>query len=327
MVEHLTLTHQAELALTPTAPFSFDATVFKPDHFPAPDAVWQPGALWQTMLWQGEPLGLAFQDVGTVEAPRLRLAVWSQGALSDAFLQGLAGEIAYRYNLDLDLADFYARFAGDPQLAPTLNRFRGMRPAAADSLFEYLLVAIVLQNATVRRSVQMMEALLTHYGRLLTFAGRDLYCQGSPQDLAAASEEDLRALKLGYRAKSIVRVTQAFVRGEIDELALRAQPLEQQRAALLGLYGIGPASVGYILFDVFHHLDMLDHISPWEQKVYSRLFFNVPEEAPVDVQQLMDLFAQHFQPYRMLAVHYVWEDLFWRRRHEPVDWLERLIRL
>jgi hypothetical protein len=29
----------------------------------------------------------------------------------------------------------------------------------------------------------------------------------------------------------------------------------------------------------------------------------------------------------MLAVHYFWEDLFWRRKHEPVDWLEKLIRL
>ncbi len=31
--------------------------------------------------------------------------------------------------------------------------------------------------------------------------------------------------------------------------------------------------------------------------------------------------------YRSLAVQYVWEDLFWRRKHEPVDWLEKLIHL
>jgi hypothetical protein len=28
-----------------------------------------------------------------------------------------------------------------------------------------------------------------------------------------------------------------------------------------------------------------------------------------------------------LAVHILFEDLFWRRKHEPVAWLEELIRL
>jgi hypothetical protein len=26
-------------------------------------------------------------------------------------------------------------------------------------------------------------------------------------------------------------------------------------------------------------------------------------------------------------VHYIWEDLFWRRRNQSVPWLEELIRL
>jgi hypothetical protein len=29
----------------------------------------------------------------------------------------------------------------------------------------------------------------------------------------------------------------------------------------------------------------------------------------------------------MLAAHYLFEDLFWRRKNEPVEWLEKLIRL
>jgi hypothetical protein len=29
----------------------------------------------------------------------------------------------------------------------------------------------------------------------------------------------------------------------------------------------------------------------------------------------------------MLAVHYIWEDLFWKRKNEHIDWLEKLIRL
>lgn len=30
--------------------------------------------------------------------------------------------------------------------------------------------------------------------------------------------------------------------------------------------------------------------------------------------------------WKGLAIHYIWEDIWWRREHEPVPWLEKLIR-
>jgi hypothetical protein len=36
---------------------------------------------------------------------------------------------------------------------------------------------------------------------------------------------------------------------------------------------------------------------------------------------------ERYAGFRALAVRYFWEDLFWRRKHEPVDWLEKLIGL
>jgi hypothetical protein len=77
---------------------------------------------------------------------------------------------------------------------------------------------------------------------------------------------------------------------------------------------------------VFHHLDELSHISPWEQKIYSKLFFDQDPDEPVAVDALLRTF-ERFGEYKMLAVHYIWEDLFWRRKYESVDWLEKLIRL
>jgi 3-methyladenine DNA glycosylase/8-oxoguanine DNA glycosylase len=202
-----------------------------------------------------------------------------------------------------------------------------MRPLNCNSLYEYLIIAIVLQNATVRRSVQMMQALFEAYGMPLCYDSKLLYAFWAPEALAGVSEEALRALKVGYRARTIQRVTAAFAGGEIDEFDLRSQSRAAQRQALLGLYGIGPASVGYLLTDVFHHLDELEHISPWEQKIYSKLFFDAAPDDPVPVEQLLALFDAHYAGFRALAVHYFWEDLFWRRLHEPVDWLEKMIRL
>jgi 3-methyladenine DNA glycosylase/8-oxoguanine DNA glycosylase len=330
--EPVCLEHRWATEIFPNPPFNFDATLHKPDHFPAADNVWEPGVRWQTMLWQGEPLGCKFEDRGTVDEPRVVLTVWSREELSQPFRDNLLAEIAYRYNFQLDLAEFYRLFKDDPQLGPVIARWRGMKPLNHNSLYEYLIIAIVLQNAAIRRSVNMMQALFEGYGTLLGYdavdctQSRELYCFWEPGTIDRATEEELRALKVGYRAKSIKRVTGAFVRGEVDEFDLRGKSKEEQREALLALYGIGPASVWYILFDVFHHLDAMDHISPWEQKIYSKLFFDREPDDPVGVDELFQTF-ERFGEYKMLAVHYIWEDLFWRRKYEPVAWLEELIRL
>jgi len=321
------LSARCVVALAPSAPFHFDATMHKPDHFPSADNAWKPGVRWQTMLWQGQPLGLKFEDQGTVEQPRIALTVFSAGGLGQRFLDGLVDEIRYRHNLQLDLGQFYHRFSDDPYLGPLIDRWRGMRPLSVGSLYEYLVIAIVLQNATVRRSVNMLQALFERYGTLLTYDGRQLYAFWEPEVVHAATEEELRELKVGYRAKTIKRVTAAIAEGEVDEFALRNETREQQRQALLRLYGVGPASVEYILTDVYHHHGEMTHISPWEQKIYSKLFFDTDPDTPVAVNELLAFLNRRFAGYQTLAVHYFWEDLFWRRKNEPVEWLERLIRL
>lgn len=321
------MTHHQVIRLTPKAPFNFDATMRKPDHFPSADNAWQQGTRWQTMCWQGLLLGLKFENQGTIEQPAIALSIWSREALGQDFLDSLIEEISYRCCLKLDLGDFNRQFANDPLLGPIIQKWRGMRPLNSNTLYEYLIITIALQNATVRRSVNMMQTLFEGYGTLLAYDGQELFCFWQPEDLKDVAEEDLRRLKVGYRARSIKRVTEALVNGEIDEFALRHQSREKQRQALLALYGIGPASVGYLLFDVFHHLDELDHISPWEQKIYSKLFFGTEPDEPVLAADLLRFFKERFGNYRMLAVHYVWEDLFWQRQHSPLPWLEKLIRL
>jgi 3-methyladenine DNA glycosylase/8-oxoguanine DNA glycosylase len=314
-----------DLEIHPTAPFDFDSTFHKPDHFTSGDNAWQPGTRWQTWEWQGQPLGLKFHNRGTLENPLLQITGYAAGKLDEGQVKCLMDEVSYRYNLKLDLSGFYQAFEKDEILGPIIQRWQGMRPGHPSSLYEYLIIGIVLQNATVRRSMQMFSTLLEHYGTLLEYDRHRLWCFWAPGGLQGVSEESLRALKVGYRAKSIKRIDDAFAQGLVDELALRALDREAQMQALLKLYGVGPATVWYLLFDVFHHWDFFNHISPWEQKIYSKLFFDVDPETPVPVADLLAYF-ERFGAYKQLAVHYIWEDLWWKRKNEAIPWLEKLIR-
>jgi 3-methyladenine DNA glycosylase/8-oxoguanine DNA glycosylase len=322
------LAHVHVAELRPTAPFDFDATVHKPDHFPTTDVVWEPGRLWQSMVWQGQRLGLVLQNAGGLNDPAIFLHVYAEGKLDKPFVDSIRREVEFRFNLALDLQDFYALAGADPQLEPVLSRRRGLRPINGGSLYEYLIIAIVLQNATVRRSVSMMQALFERYGSRVRFDGRELSCFWQPSALALAPEEELRGLKVGYRAKSLNRVSQPFASGQLDEMTLRQARVDEQKGALLALYGIGPASVGYIMTDVFHRWGFLEHISPWEQKIYTNALFGGDyRQAVVPVSEMLESFERRFGRYKALAVHYLWEDLWWQRHHEHISWLEELIRL
>jgi len=312
--------------LLPIAPFNFDATFHKPDHFTSGDHEWEKGIRWQTWFWKGKQLGLKFINKGTPNKPKVQVDIYFNKALDNKFIKSLSDEIEYLFNLQLDLTDFYKKFNKDEVLGPIIKRWKGMRPGHPSSLYEYLIIGIVLQNATVKRSIQMFQALLENYGKQLEYDGKKLWCFWKPGGLINVTEEELRALKVGYRAKSIKKIDEYFANGEISEPELREKDLETQKDELLELYGVGPATVWYLLFDVFHHWHFFDHVSPWEQKIYSKLFFDKDPERPVPVKKLLQHFRK-YEPYQQLAVHYIWEDLWWKRKNENIPWLEKLIRI
>lgn len=326
MKKPISLKLQQTISVKPTKPFDFDSTFHKPDHFTSGDNFWQPGVRWQTWNWKQIPLGIKFINKGTADHPLLEIKFYAENKLSDDFIDSLTKEIKYLYNFNLDLKDFYKKSRDDRILGPIIKKWKGMRPGHPSSLYEYLIIGIVLQNASIKRSIQMLQTLLENYGKLLQFNRKELWCFWNPGELKHVSEDDLRKLKVGYRAKSIKKLDEQFEQDLINETELRKKDRETQMEELLKLYGIGPATVWYILFDVFHHWDFFNHISPWEQKIYSKLFFNKDPQSPVPVKRLLKHF-ERFGEYKQLAVHYIWEDLFWKRKNEHIPWLEKEIRM
>ena len=79
--------------------------------------------------------------------------------------------MAFRFDLGTDLREFERTCGRDRLLAPVLERWRGMRVSAGQSLYEFLVMTTVLQNTVVRRSVQMMAALFGRLGRRVAVDG------------------------------------------------------------------------------------------------------------------------------------------------------------
>lgn len=313
------------VSLKPTSPFHFDGTFYKPDHFPSPDNAWEPGTRWQTCRWKGQSIGLRFDDAGTLKSPAVRVTIFGRRRPTPAFTTSLMKEIEYRFNLKLELKPFYRIARDDLPLSAAVKRLNGMRPGHPNSLYEYLIIGTLLQNAPVRRSIQMMKALLERYGEKLEFDGKMLLAFWRPGALKAITEEELRALSLGYRAKTIKRLDAEFEQNSVDEFSLREAPYEEQRKALLSIYGVGPATAWYLLFDIFHRYDFFDHISPWEQKIYTKLLLGRSPHSPAPVGTLLKRINRYGE-YRQLAIHYLWENLWWAYHRGEEAWLAELIK-
>lgn len=318
------LNKKFSVILKPVAPYNFDSTIHKPSHFPSSDNEWERGKYWITMLWRGKHLGLKLENRGTIIKPKIKLTVYSKEPLSEEYRQSLIPEIERRFNLKQDISEFDKTFKRDKFLSPLLKRWRGMKPVAANSLYETLIIYIVLQNATVRRTHQMLENLFGRLGKKIKFDNKTLSTFWRPKAIAKIPEQTLRNLKLGYRAKFLKKISEQFVRGEIDEFKMRKMGRDELKKEALKLYGIGPASVEYLLFEDFYHCDHLVTIPPWEQKIMSRILFN---KKLVSTKKILDFFRKRYKNWEKLAFHYIWEDIFWKRKTQHIDWLEKEIRL
>lgn len=302
-----------------TTPFNFIATFWHPSNYESQLKKRSGNVFFQT-IWVDESIyGL---KITSPKVETVCVEVYGREASKTA-LTVIQKEIAFRFNLESDISWFISRFENDKFLKDPIYRLSGMRPSCAYSLYEYLMVGTMLQNATVRRTIQMTQVLLENFGHPVHFAEIDLIAMWRPKEIHIVPEVELRNLRIGYRAKNIKRITERFVDGSISEDALRTMRKGDASHELVNIYGVGPQTVAYILFGCFHHFDALDHLSPWEGKIFSKIFFGRKDVSP---EETLELVTKRYGSWRALATNYIFENIFWLRESKSIDWLEEEIR-
>lgn len=313
------------IEIIPPAPFDFNLTVNKCSHFPTKDCKFIEDKYYFTTVYEDKAIIVKLTNIGTVKIPSILLSVYSYENISDNICKKIISEIQWRFGLNEDLKDFYHKYSSDSILGPIIKRNMGMRVKTQQSLYEFIIVSFVLQNATVRRSVQMMDNLLERYGTKTKIDNIELYLPWKVSDLNNVTEDELKELKVGYRAKSILRATEVGNSSYFREETLRRLPYDELRERILSIYGIGPASAGYILFEVFRRYDALEFISPWELKIYNKILFQDDHSRTSD--EIIKFARERWDRWCMLALHYIFEDLFTQHKQCKIQWLDDFIKL
>ena len=129
----------------------------------------------------------------------------------------------------------------EPEIESAVKYGYGIRILRQD-IFETLISFIVSQNNNIPRIRKCIEALCSRYGEYIgeTF-GREWHAFPEPEVLAAASEEDLAALRLGYRAGYIKAAAERYV-SDRD-----CGHLPETREDILSYRGVGPKVANCIM--------------------------------------------------------------------------------
>ena len=146
--------------------------------------------------------------------------------------------------------------------------------------WEMILTFVISQQKIIPKIREAVEALSRQFGT----EHRSAVLRGSqekeitwhsfptPSQLAEVSEETLRALKLGYRAKYIVRLCQDAAGGWLNLDALKTMGYEEAMAYLKSFYGIGEKVANCICLFGLHHIEAFP-VDTWIEQILMQEYY------------------------------------------------------
>ena len=154
------------------------------------------------------------------------------------------------FDLDTDYSAYIGAIdKNDGYLLEAAARGEGIRILRQDP-FETLISFILSQRKNIPAIMASVEALCAAFGEEKD--GWNAF--PSPEALASASLEELRACSLGYRAPYILDTAQAVASGSLDLGALGTLDDDALSEALMKAHGVGPKVASCVSLFAYHRL-------------------------------------------------------------------------
>ena len=202
--------------------------------------------------------------------------------------------------LEQDAAAF-ARLARKLGLRRLVAGRGEMRIAQTSSIFDGLLWSIIGQQINFAFACVLKRRLIERVGVKL---GNGLFAPPVPAAVAALEPRDLAPLQFSRsKAEYLIGAARQVAEGKLDLEALRTMSATRAERTLLGVHGLGPWSVNYLMMRA---LGFPDCVPLGDTGVTSGLqaLLKLDERPGIDAtRRLMTVFS----PYRSLATAHLWQ--------------------
>ena len=240
--------------IRPVPPFRLDLTVWALKRRVNYGVEGWDGTTYRRVLLDGErPFSLSVEQIGTTGDPVLLVQASTdpdRKVVNDR--EKLATEACAKLlGTQTDLAAFYDIADASPELAPLVDRLRGMKPPRYLSLFEALTNAITCQLITLTVGLRILDRFATRYGMPLPGAvENEGPSRAFPrvQDIELVEADALR--DAGYSRQKARALTEIAVLADDGVLnATSYSDLDDDSAVdrLRALHGVGRWTAEYVL--------------------------------------------------------------------------------
>ncbi|MCL2753276.1 MAG: N-glycosylase [Defluviitaleaceae bacterium] len=183
------------------------------------------------------------------------------------------------FDFERDYADIQAKISSNDTIMQHAIAFApGIRILQQDP-WEMIISFIISANNRIPQIKQVIKNICKTYGGNI---GGEHYAFPTPQELAKATAEDLRALKTGFRDKYIVDATKRVLAGEMPVERNCKLPTNELRKTLMETKGIGEKVADCILLFGYGRWESFP-IDVWVRRVMEQLYFNGESMPPAKI--------------------------------------------
>lgn len=212
-----------------------------------------------------------------------------------------AKTVAEYFSLDHPLGEICRSFPDDPAMAAARDFCTGLR-VMRQPRWECLATFITSSMKQVAHIRQMSRALRERFGVPGLIRGIQVYAFPSPARLADASEAELRACALGYRAKNLLATARLVASGEANLEDWNALDDEELRQRLCELPGVGAKVANCVMLFTYERLRAFP-IDVWIERILKQKYF--PRKRKVTAAQLRAFCETYFGEHGGYAQQYL----------------------
>ncbi len=214
---------------------------------------------------------------------------------------------------DVELQPILDTFPKDTAMSDSITACRGLRLLRQDP-WECLASFVLSSTKQILQIQQICVLLRERFGRPVVVPEGEACRNSFPsaEAIAASSEAELRACKMGFRAPSLLQAARAVSEGRLVLEALQGQTLENARRSLCSLRGVGPKIANCVLLFAYDFPGAFP-VDVWVLRALRELYF--PRRRP-STARLERFVMTHFGPNAGYAQQYLFH--FIRQREGRV---------
>jgi DNA-3-methyladenine glycosylase II len=210
------------------------------------------------------------------------------------------------FDLDTDLAPFYALAGKDDVLKPIIKKFRGYRIMGQPDLFESLVWAVLGQQINVQFAYSLKQRFVEKYGERYEHDGHTYYLFPTPERVAVINPDELIPLQFSrQKSKYTIGIARAFVDKHVSREMFHGRPLNEAKEELMKLNGIGNWTANYALMRTFRYPDAF----PLEDvALHKALRINMNMRNKPSLDRVKKIFRK-YKGWEAYATIYLWRSL------------------